>query len=54
LFHQETIGKYKEAYQGKKDDTVELNINFKTILANYFKEMIQANELNQQEVQHIS
>lgn len=31
--------------QGSKDDTVELNINFKTILCNHFKELLRANEL---------
>jgi len=29
--------KYLKALQGTKDDTVELNINFKTILVNYLR-----------------
>lgn len=33
-------------HQGSKDDTVELNINFKTIIFNYFKELLLANELS--------
>lgn len=35
--------KYKAAFQGTKDDTVELNINFKTMLVNFFKELTLAN-----------
>jgi hypothetical protein len=31
---------------GSKDDTVELNINFKTIVYNHFKELLLANELS--------
>ena len=37
--------------QGSKDDTVELNINFKTILVNYFKELLLVNELSDEEAQ---
>lgn len=37
--------------QGSKDDTVELNINFKTILINYFKELLLVNELSSEEAQ---
>ena len=37
------------ARQGTKDDTVKLNINFKTIFMNYFKELVMANELTLEE-----
>ncbi len=32
--------------KGSKDDTVELNINFKTLIVHYFKELKMINELN--------
>lgn len=35
---------------GGKDDTSLLNINFKTILFNYFKELLKANELSEEEI----
>ena len=38
-------------HQGSKDDTVELNINFKTIIFNYFKELLLANELSPAQAQ---
>jgi hypothetical protein len=46
--------RYKTAFQGSKDDTMELNINFKTLLVNYFKELILANELNPIEIGRIN
>ena len=42
--------KYKACYQGSKDDTVELNTNFKTIFGNFFKELVLAKELSQNEI----
>lgn len=46
--------RYKAVFQGSKDDTVELNINFKTLLVNYFKELTLANELNIVEIRRIN
>lgn len=46
--------RYKMAFQGSKDDTMELNINFKTLLVNYFKELIFANELSPIEIGRIN
>ena len=51
---EESVQQYKTIYQGTKDDTVELNTNFKTILVNYFKELILANELKEYEVQQVT
>ena len=47
IFEDSVIHKYEKVYQGTKDDTVELNINFKTMLVNYFKELMFAKELNE-------
>jgi hypothetical protein len=40
--------------QGSKDDTVELNINFKTIFSNHFRSLLQANELTPAEAARVS
>lgn len=53
VFHQKFIDKYKEVWRGSKDDTVELNINFKTLLVHYFKELRMLNELNPHELTHL-
>ena len=34
---------HEDVFRGTKDDTVELNTNFKTILANFLKELTIAN-----------
>jgi hypothetical protein len=39
--------------RGGKDDTVELNINFKTLLVHYFRELRLLNELSEYEVRHV-
>ena len=31
------VVEYRNTFQGTKDDTVELNINFKTLLVGYFR-----------------
>lgn len=35
--------KYVKVLQGTKDDTVELNINFKTLLVNHLKKFVFTN-----------
>lgn len=45
-FQWEVKERCSEVRQGSKDDTVELNINFKTIFINHFKDLQQANELS--------
>lgn len=47
IFEEHAVARYKKVYQGTKDDTMELNINFKTLLLNYLKSLALANELNQ-------
>lgn len=50
-FSLEVRARHDCIHQGSKDDTVELNINFKTIIFNYFKELLLANELNPAQAQ---
>lgn len=40
----------REVLKGEKNDTVQLNIHFKTILSNFLKELIYANELSLSEI----
>ena len=53
VFQQKFIDRHREVLRGSKDDTVELNINFKTLLVHYFKELRMLNELNQHELAHL-
>lgn len=53
VFHQKFIDKYREVWRGSKDDTVELNINFKTLLVHFFKELRMLNELSPHELAHL-
>lgn len=50
-FSLEVRARHDCVLQGSKDDTVELNINFKTIIFNYFKELLLANELSPAQAQ---
>lgn len=52
-FGETAILRYKQAFQGSKDDTMELNINFKTLLVNYLKDLSIANELTPTEVKKV-
>lgn len=45
--------RYELIRQGSKDDTVELNINFKTIIYKFLKELMLANELEPEEYSKI-
>jgi len=36
----------RTVFRGQKDDTVQLNIHFKTILGSFLKELVLANELD--------
>lgn len=54
IFEAEVISLHKRVLQGYKDDTMELNINFKTLLGNYFKERVLLNELNEFETQQVN
>lgn len=52
-FSEKVIDRYRLVFKGSKDDTMELNINFKTLLVHYFRELRMLNELNEYEMQHL-
>jgi hypothetical protein len=54
VFQQKYIERYRESFRGSKDDTVELNINFKTLLVHYFRELKMLNELNDYEIRQVN
>ena len=45
LFEARFAEKYLHTFHGSKDDTMELNINFKTLLMGHFRELAYLKEL---------